>query len=140
MQDLMHGDYNTFVKNKNYPGAYTALDDINTLGTVPENAEFDFVNSAGGMTGKQIDTILGEEKYIPELNEMPAKFGITTISDRWDLHPFSIYDNQLTPKVKRAYGKHIFPKLNKISNFVFHRILFCKIANFCILQHITIMQ
>lgn len=110
--------YNTFVKNKNYPGAYTALDDINTLATIPENATFDFVNSAGGMTGKQIDTILGEEKYIPELNEMPAKFGITTISDRWDLHPFSAYDNRLITKVKRAYGKHVYPKLNKISNFV----------------------
>ena len=118
MYNRLPQKYNTFSPSKRHPGAYTASEDIEALKWVPQPDEryygVDFVNSVGGNTGKPTVTELG--RGIPDEGEISKKFGVTTVSDLWDLHPFSRPDDRIISRLQRTWNKAVRRPLNKIGD------------------------
>ena len=123
LYNRMPQKFNTFVLSDRYPGAYTAPEDIKALKWVPAPNEtvdgVDFVNSVGGNTGKPVVTNLG--RGIPEgENVLSKEFGVTTVSDLWDLHPFSRPDDRIISRLQRGWkstiGKGAHKVAKKVSN------------------------
>jgi hypothetical protein len=121
MYNRMPQKYNTFVPSERHPGAYTAPEDIKSLKWIPTPNEsvngVDFVNSVGGNTGRPIVTNLG--RGIPDgENVLSKEFGVTTVSDLWDLHPFSRSGDRVIDRLQRGWNKTIGNTLNNYSKKV----------------------
>lgn len=80
--------YNTFTPNPRHPGSFTDNKGIENLAFIDEQLantpQKDFINSSGGNVGIPEIKILDRQ-----LNGNTERaFGVTTTSDRFDLHPF----------------------------------------------------
>lgn len=107
MYNRLPQKYNTFIESEKYSGAYTAPEDIKALKWVPFPDEKvdpgDFVNSVGGNVGLPEITKLG--KGMPDMGYTGKEFGVTVLSDKWDLHPFSRPNDRLISRLQRGYNK-----------------------------------
>ena len=110
MHNLIPQKYNTFTPNPRHPGSFTDVEGIKRLRYIPPQTEgtpqVDFVNSVGGNVGIPEITNLGNG--IPDAGTQIKRFGVTTTSDWFDLHPFSREGDRLIPRfVKPLWDKHI---------------------------------
>lgn len=107
--------YNTFVPSTKNAKAWTAPKDIAELKWIPsgaldENAStFDFVNSVGGGVGKPVITDLGSG--IPDPGKVRKNFGVITLTDLWDLHPFSREGHRIVDRLQGLYEKKVAPPI-----------------------------
>ena len=120
MYNRLPQKYNTFVESEKFPGTYTAPDDIKALHWVPQPRENidpgDFVNSVGGNVGLPEITNLG--RGIPEPGYSSKEFGVTTLTDLWDLHPFSRPGDRLISRLKRQWNSSTYKAANAIRKVV----------------------
>lgn len=110
MHNLIPQKFNTFTPNPRHPGSFTDIEGIRRLKYLPPQiegkAQIDFVNSVGGDVGVPEITNLGNG--IPDAGTQIKRFGITTTSDWFDLHPFSRESDKLIPRfIKPIWNRYV---------------------------------
>lgn len=126
MHNLIPQKFNTFTNNPKHPGSFTDVEGIKRLKWIPQQIkgtqQIDFINSAGGNIGTPEIINLGAG--ISDKDVLIQKFGVTTTSDWFDLHPFSRQGDRLIPRIiKPIWKKYIsdpiytdYRLINKFSN------------------------
>ena len=125
MHNKLPQKYHTFTPNERHPGTWTDLEGIANLEYIPPQIEgkdqIDFVNSVGGNIGQPEITNLGGG--IPDADATFQKYGVSTTSDWFDLHPFSRPSDRISARLERKFlpqgyrqkiGNPLFTKASRL--------------------------
>lgn len=118
MHNRMPQMFNTFVENPRHPGSFTDPVGIRNLKYIPPMEKgrqmIDFVNGVGGNIGVPKTKTLGETGSI--VDGGLSKFGVTTTSDWFDLHPLSRHKDRLIPRLQQEWHKNIYMPIYRFAD------------------------